>query len=555
MDEIKRMFCSKDCPDTCPFFASVSGKGLKVEPIKEQFLDKGFVCSKLKKFYKREVADNSDASFVVKNGKRIENPDVIDEFANLIKKHKNGRILFYRGSGSLGYYMGYWDKLFSGLDNVYFVKGSPCDETGIIAHIEDFGVCSNPPIENLNSVDSIVLFGKNALVTSPHLFAYLLKLKKSGKKIVYIDPIRSETAAIADEYLQIEPATDGILAHLILERLGYVSSSTATKTMLELIGITKADLDMLLDFIKPGSTGIIEGIGMQRYSNGKNSIQWVNRLAFYTKNLDTLYFSRPSKYGISPPVAAPKKRHVQIASLPFVLSAGLFDLIVIVAANPAVTLPENGALMHAFEEKKLVVVDTNITETARFADLFIRVGGMFAQEDVQGSYFFNKTHKRERLIEDYLTDIQLVRELADKLDINISPPLLDSITTDDKPAQREPHIDTIGLSLPLKSKGLRLVSLSSGAYLNSQTHISENEKIYISPQAAESRGIKNKDRVMVRSPIAHELFECIVTDKTRGNTAFSYKNRSLKVNALTPATPTDAKYALSYYDLFVDLEK
>ncbi len=552
MDEMKRFFCSKDCPDACHMLAEATPEGLKIKPLPERFTEKAFVCKKLKDFYSREITHNSASSLVIDrngSGEKINTEEAVERLASLIKRRKN--ILFYRGSGSLSYYMGYWDKLLSNFENIWFVDGSPCDESGIRAHIEDFGVCMNPPVENLERTKSIILFGKNALVTSPHLFVYLKTLKESGKTIIYIDPIRSQTASIADIYIQINPATDGLLSYLLLARMSMVPETEEEKQLMNLTGVTEKELNIIQDHLLRAETGIIEGIGMQRYSNGKNLIQWINRLAYRTANTEFLYYSRSSKEGILPPVAVTRKNRISISELSRALKVRFFDAAIIVAANPVVTFPENSVWESSLKEMETAVIDTNFTETARCASLFVRSGGMFAQEDVQGSYFFNKTHKRERLIENLPSDKELIEKLAKKLSVVMPIPPLDEVTVESPKKMRTFSGQQIKLKKPFTEKGARIITLSHINYLNSQTEKVETEEIYLSPQLADRWKIKEGEIHAFSNKTGEEKLICRISDRVSGNTAFGYKNRSKTFNRLTESLPTDAKHAFSYYDCFI----
>ncbi len=542
MDEIE-FFCSKDCPDTCSFYYSNINNKFSTKHKRD------FVCSKLKGFYNREILNNNDQSFYTIGEKRVYK-NVLYELADFLKQNSDKRILFYRGSGSLGYYMGYWDKLFSNFENCYFVKGNPCDETGIIGHIEDFGKCVNPPVENLENVESIILFGKNAYTTSPHLFVYLRSLAKKGKKIVYIDPIESQTSIIADRYIQINPSTDALFVYELLSRMKYEKQKDG---LLDEIGINKDDIDYMLNLIQDNKTAIIEGAGLQRYSNGKNNIQWINRLAYHTNNIDNLYYSRSSKEGIEP-IRIKKKNIINIAEIPDYLDKDFFDVIVIVASNPVVTMPQNNLWVNALKKSKSIIVDTNITKTAEHADFFIKVGGMFAQDEIQGSYFFRKTNIRKKAVKGVDSDIDVIKKLSKALNVDINIPPVESIHFEDVPYKRDYIYHNLDLIKPYSEKGrIRIITLSHSRYLNSQTEMTDKEIIYISKQVSEKYGIYDTQEVTIENGLGSFSVICKISDKIQGNSAFAYKNRNSTLNALTKSRNTDAGYALAYYDMFVNL--
>ncbi|HCW92588.1 MAG TPA: hypothetical protein DHM44_02795, partial [Flexistipes sinusarabici] len=277
-------YCSKDCPDLCSFDITVKGGKADIKPSQHYFLDVPFVCTKLKHFFDREF---SDVKSFVKNAAEEQKPcshkDAVWETAQFLKRNRDKKILFIKGSGSLGYNMYYWDKLFSNFPNCWFVEGGPCDETGIYAHVKDFGCIKNPAVTNLSQAETIILFGKNARNCSPHLYAYLKKMKKNGKKIVYIDPVKTATAELADKFIRINPGTDGLLTAALLEEI-VPGQGRKIDGILEKTGLLSEDFNYLKECVKDGKTAFIQGFGLQRYSNGANIVSWINRLAVYTNN-------------------------------------------------------------------------------------------------------------------------------------------------------------------------------------------------------------------------------------------------------------------------------
>ncbi|WP_025209921.1 molybdopterin-dependent oxidoreductase [Hippea sp. KM1] len=542
MDGYVKLFCSKDCPDACSFSARFDGKKLDIKP--DGFLGKSFVCSKLKGFFNREVKYNKSESRLFFRPAPVE--DVIKEAAGLIRSGK--RILYYRGSGNLGYSMFAWDVVASAFDNVYFVDGSPCDETGIEAHIEDFGVCTNPDIENLEKADTILVFGRNAFAASPHFYSYLLKLSKD-KKVFYIDPVRSETSRIATRFIRINPASDGALAYCLIDSLGYDRLSN-TDEAFRCTGISVSDFELLRDSFIQGRVAIVEGYGLQRYRNGKNNIQWLNRLAYLSGNLNMLYYSRSSKEGFIKPTIEPKNR-IPISEIVKYLKDGFFDGFFVVAANPIMSLPDNHIWEREFRDKPLISVDTNLTQTSSLAEYFIRVGGMFSSPDAQGSYFFNKTHFRDRLVEglsDYGAALMLAKQLGVGLDLNPS-----SAYKGLKSSRRVDFKD-IQLKKPYYEDGkIRLMSLSHMDYLNSQTDEKPIDQVYLNRGLAEGLSLGEGSLVLLRNGSKEAEFRVSLTDKTEGDVAFVYKSACKKTNYIFSTIPTDTKNGIAYNDTFVQI--
>ncbi len=559
-----RYFCSKDCPDTCSFDLTMSSDGRPAfTPENRSYTPHPFVCAKLRGFFDVE-SSLAPSSFVVKAGRRVDtgSNEAAEAAAELIRGHQNGQILYLRGSGSLSWRMSAWDALFARLNNAWFVDGSPCDETGIAAHEKDFSVCVNPSIDRLEQAETILLFGKNAKVISPHLYVYLKALSAKGSQVVVIDPVRTETSRTADRHIRINPAGDGALAAAILSRLN-LEPDLNWKKLRDTAGVLPEDFDYLCGlFARKGKTSLITGFSLQRYSNGMNSVRWINRLAVLTGNEDLLYYGKSSKEGIEAPGATPAK-HIPIADLPRKFREKFFDLIIVVAANPCITYPESAVWMKALAATPLIAVDVRDTETTSHADVFLRVSGMFGQGDVQGSYFF-KDDVRVRT-EGFLTrhpdDADTVSRLAEKLGIELKIKQATEINrTPDAPPR---HYTCEGLEVvpPLVQPGYRLLTVSHPHYLNSQVHpdvLKKDAFLFISEEVAASENLTDGQILKVNNDTGFFEAPCRVTSSLKGPVVMAYKNRPLLrnwPNHVVESRSTDAGGGLNYYDTFVTLEK
>jgi hypothetical protein len=546
-------FCSKDCPDVCKFRVLDKDKFIA----EKHYFDKTpFFCSKLKNFFKRESADT--LSFYKQDEKIVyaDTKSVIKETSKFLEKNAKRRILFLRGSGSLGYMMKYWDKLFSYYENCYFISDNPCDETGIAAHIEDFGICINPPLENLKNVETVFLFGKNAKATNQHLYAYL---KNLNKEIVYIDPVKSETSYLSNRYVRINPATDGLLAYFILSELNIVDLEIKREVLLNIIGITEEDANFLKSKIKKGKTAFVIGFGLQRYLNGKNIVSWLNRLAYYTDNVDVLYYSKSSKENLSG-IEVDKKHNITICDAYEKLKNDFFDIEVVVASNPLVTYPDINFLRKSFQKNRLILVDTNITDTAQYADFFINVGGMFAQEDIQESYFFDGViNKRERLLKDCISDIDAIKYFAHCLGIDMQMKKVDDLLYSPAKKRRNFNNNKLEIKFPHNEKGLRLITSSHVLYLNSQTFKEDiGNNVFIAFEDAKKLDINDGDLVELFNEKGSLKAFAKISDIVAKGYLMMYKNRKYideYPNVLTTSRKTDAEIGISYYDTFVSLRR
>ncbi len=558
-----KYFCSKDCPDLCGFEFIKNNNQVIFKSENISYLKNNFLCSKLKKFYIREIENNSESYFNDINGnKEICNTEsVINKLGLFLNSNIEKKILYLRGSGSIAYNMGYWDLLMSYFNNVYFIEGSPCDETGISAHIEDFGMYYNPVISNLEEVEVIFLFGKNAKVTSPHLYAYLKKLKNRRKKIVYIDPVFTDSASLSDYYVAINPGCDNILCALLLKKMKLIDENIDENGLLKLAGINRAVIDTLTSMIKFKKTAFITGYGLQRYKNGKNIVQWINKLAYLTDNLEYLYYGRSSKSNLKN-LNIDKKNLINVAKVVGLLKENYFDILFVVAANPAITYPDSSEWQRCLKKIKLIVVDTIETETTKYADYFIKVGGMFCQEDIQSSYFFHslKTRKK-RAINRFPSDIDIVKDLSNKLNFNINIEDINELINNEEPEKRKYKGKELPLIFPSKpDKVYQLLTNSHYAYLNSQYLKEDFEKdnfIYVANQIAELENIKDGDNISLYNKCGNISGPCKVSKKLN-NVILIHKNRLLNgksPNTLIESMATDAYNGLAYYDTYVSISK
>ncbi|MGE4267692.1 MAG: molybdopterin dinucleotide binding domain-containing protein [Deferribacterales bacterium] len=549
-------FCSKDCPDTCAVRAEFKNGKYHFTGIAESWQKTGFVCSKFKVFAEREI-NSGIRSYEMKNGEKREfesDSAAVSAFGDILEKYKNKRILYLKGSGSLAYNMGYWDRFMSSFAHCTKITGGVCGTTGDDAHSADFGTELNPPVENIADCKTAILFGKNAAVISQHLYAYLKELKKDGLKIVYIDPIRTKTADIADRYISIRPMCDGLIAAALLTELGFEDGHNVSE-LISRAGISQDDLQYLKDAIQSGKTAFIEGFGMQRNPNGMNMIRLINRLAVKSGNIGTLYYGQGSKR-FWKGLGAVFPHYVHIDTVAKRLADGEFDLFVNVAANPAMTYPDAKNWVRGIKNTPTVVVDVYPTRTSENCQLFIKTGGIFAQQDFMGSYFFPHKHRREKLT-DELADIDIITRLSNwfGIDLNFAEP--DTAV----PAPRVYKDERIEPAIPEEQGKFSLLSLSHPAYLNSQhlPNIVEKLKIaFINPKDAAELGIQNGDKIKVSTDAGHYIAYAEISDTVSRKVIMSYKNVPMVAGFINDATPpmlTDSGNGMVYYGIPADVAK
>ncbi|XOB65708.1 molybdopterin-dependent oxidoreductase [Deferribacteres bacterium DY0037] len=552
-------FCSKDCPDLCGVKATVTSGGYKFSGVQEKWSPTGFVCSKFKVFAEREI-NNGLTSWQIIDNVKTEYPDndtAIAKMAEFLNEFKDKKILYMRGSGSLAYNMCYWDVLFSQFPNCAGTTGGPCDETGGDAHEEDFGVLLNPPASNLEKARTIILYGKNAAVSSQHLYAYLKDMKKKGRKIIYIDPVKAKTSKIADRYIAINPSCDGILACALLCAMGFESGHDIN-SLISKTGVSSADFELLLSEISTGQCAHIQGFGIQRHANGMNAYQWINRLAVKTGSEDMLYYSHSSKR-LWTKQKTTFKNCIHVDKIAESLADGDFDLFVNAAANPAMTYPDTNLWTRGLSRTKTLVIDTNNTETSAHADFFLKVGGMFSQADFMGSYFFPHSYTRKKLT-DETSDTEAVVKLAARLGLEIEVKAEAEVPRKEQ-ENRKYKTEELPLVMPEEGEGFKLLTSSHHSYLNSQI-LPGMEKgrqvVFINEKDAEELGIKTGDDVRISGKTGGYKAEAVVTEGIVRQTIMSWKSIPMKdgyVNSAIGNKLTDSGNGLVLYGQYVEVKK
>jgi len=99
-----------------------------------------------------------------------------------------------------------------------FSVGSLCFISyGVLAPVTTFGAPMGILQPDLDNAEVIFVWGANPATDSPLTrMVSLQKAKKRGAKIIVVDPLRTATAKIADQWIPIQPGTDGALIHGIL---------------------------------------------------------------------------------------------------------------------------------------------------------------------------------------------------------------------------------------------------------------------------------------------------------------------------------------------------
>jgi anaerobic selenocysteine-containing dehydrogenase len=219
--------CPLDCPDTCAWIVTVQdGAAVALRGDRRHPYTRGALCAKVHRYLDytrsserllhplRRCSARGEGRFT-----RISWDDALDEIAarwnDIIARHGPAAIWPYYGSGSMGMLQGVagagrrlWNVLGASQHLMTICTIAGGHGTGYT--LGDNRVGMDP--ETFSSSRLILLWGTNTLTTNHHLWKYIQAARSRGAHVVAIDPIRTRTAAAADEHLAPIPGTDAALA-------------------------------------------------------------------------------------------------------------------------------------------------------------------------------------------------------------------------------------------------------------------------------------------------------------------------------------------------------
>ncbi len=356
------------------------------------------------------------------------------------RQHGPRSVFYYSASGTKGLLnscgLAFW-RQFGGCTTTY---GDLCWPAGLEATRLTFGDNRQSAPWDIAEARLIVMWGKNASETNLHQMRFVHQALDQGAVLVVIDPRRTPTSDRAHMLVQPRPGTDGALAlglaHLLIEAghvdlpfirdhvQGYepfaklVKSWTPVRTA-KVCGVPEGQILELADLMgQVAPMSICAGFGMQRYTNGGQTMRAIQALLPLTGNLgkpgagwiyanlatqifghlkDPLDFYPPEQPdGVVRVSVSTARLGVDMAAQQDPpLKVGWVE-----RGNPATQNPDTPAVLAALRSLDfLVVVDERLTDTAREAHLILPSKSLFEQTDVIGAYWHAYLQIRQKVME------------------------------------------------------------------------------------------------------------------------------------------------------------
>ncbi len=456
--EVRRTVCNRDCPDTCAIMATVeNGRVTALAGDKMHPVTRGFLCYRTRHFLTRQYSPERLTTPLLRRGDDFvplgweAALDLAAERLLRIRSESGPAAIFhYRSGGSLGLLKHVCDYFFERFGPVTMKRGDICSGAGDYAQETDFGHEDASDIFDLYNAKTIILWGKNPHVSSPHLLPILREARARSAELVLIDPVHQRSAGLCHAYHQIAPGGDLALAMAITRILfdGELIDPNASRLCDHLDALAdlcrrhsveewcrQADLapavaeDLARRFTRAKPVTALVGWGMGRRVNGASIVRAIDALVTISGNLGvpgggaSFYFARRRAFDTSfvrGLAAAPRSvceplfgREVLSLRDPPVRAVW------VTAGNPVAMLPESETSAEALRTRDfVVVVDAFLTDTARQAHLVLPTTTLLEAEDLLGSYGHHYLGAARPVVPPpagVRTDLEIMQGLAERV--------------------------------------------------------------------------------------------------------------------------------------------
>jgi len=219
--------CPLDCPDGCSWQVTVrDGEAVRLRGNPDHPFTRGALCAKVARYLEhtrspdrllhplRRVGAKGEGRF-----ERISSDEALGEVAERLldvrERHGGEAIWPYQGTGTLGYLQGLEGRSGARLWNVLGASehiASICSIAGSEGLRYTTGTNRGMDPEAFAHARLILLWGSNPLTSHHHIWKFIAAARGRGAHLVVIDPVRTRSAAQADEHLAPRPGTDAALA-------------------------------------------------------------------------------------------------------------------------------------------------------------------------------------------------------------------------------------------------------------------------------------------------------------------------------------------------------
>lgn len=449
--------CARDCYDTCALIVTLGelGQILSIKGDPRNPVTQGFTCPRGAKDHERLYKNRVEAPFLRK-GDHFERIDwekglsvVSQKLGEILEKHDSEAVLYLGYAGNMGLLTAVFPRRLWNDIGATQTDWALCSNSGHKALALHYGHSSGiRPIEIL-SMDLVVFWGFNAVVSSPHMWSLAKKARKlRGTRIVVIDPRESRTAKSADLWIQPMPGSDvalayGVINHLIqndytdlefieewtlgFEQLKEKASKWTPDRVEQITGVAWRYVEQLGDAyasLKPSATMI--GIGLQKCDQGVDQVRAISFIPALLGLHRGFFYSSGNSFSVDESLVSGQAladripKIVEQVALADLVKGGGFKFIYISCMNPAMTLSNQHAFREGISRQDVFVVvhETHWTKTAQYADIVLPAPIYLEKEDLVipwGHNYVQYSRRAIRPITNSRSEVWVMREIAERL--------------------------------------------------------------------------------------------------------------------------------------------
>jgi anaerobic selenocysteine-containing dehydrogenase len=396
----------------------VDGTAVRLRGNADHPATQGQLCPKVNRFLDRVYHSDRLTTPLRRNGtkgsgqyEQITWEDALGEIADrlgeLASNSGGESILQYSFDGTQGVIQNgvMADRFFNAI-GASDIRRHLCGVTAWLGAADVSGIPFGIDPEDLARSQNIILWGTNTYLTNRHLWPFIEQAREAGATVTVIDPIKTSTAAIADEFLQIRPGTDVALVLAMIhvmardglldadwidnhtlgwEDLENSAAEMSPTTAADITGISADRIEAIAhSYVTNRPSAIRVLIGPEHREHGRDIMRAVALLPSLTgawrdsggglARSTQVYFEAALNYPDEPD---PPRRQFNMARLGQVLTdmslAPTIGALVVHNSNPAVICPDQNAVIKGLEREDLftVVIEQFMTDTARYADIIL----------------------------------------------------------------------------------------------------------------------------------------------------------------------------------------
>ncbi len=389
--------CPLDCYDACQIDYSDG----TIKPSKDH-RTQGFLCAHLNHYEKETFLQTP--SYM---GKEIRQEEALNKLITILKSTDPSAILHYRGSGNFALMQGVTDHFFASF-GATLTKGTLCDGAGEAGIINGRGSNKNMSMDEIFKSEVVIFWGRNPHISSSHLLPSL-----KDKKVIVIDPIKTQIAKSADLHIQIKPHADLYLA-MLLTRFAHINDicdeafleefasefeeyyeltqGIRIKATLADIDVTLGEIGQLLALVEDKKVAIVCGVGIQKYQDGADVMRAIDAfgvaLGLFNKEGCGVAYLGNSQDGIFSPFYTESKKVSKVNT-----DFSAFETLFIQGANPLSQMPDTQRVQHSLSGvKNIIYFGLHENETSKAAHLVIPAKNFLYKDDIRTSYSHNALH-------------------------------------------------------------------------------------------------------------------------------------------------------------------